>query len=62
MRTKRKLNRLWALGRRSKVAYLRFYPNPGFMLPCGLDKRIRWSWSEGWRLTKAPTPKNPKGL
>lgn len=55
------INRLWVIGRYSKIAYFRLYPNPGFMIPFG-KKRIRYSKFYGWKVTKAPTPTNPKGL
>lgn len=56
------VNQLWVLGRRSKIAYLRFYPNPGFMFPIGPNKRVRYSKFYGWKITKAPTKDNPRGL
>lgn len=55
-------NKLWCIGRRSNVAYLRFYPNPGFMIPWKNGKRLRWSKFYGLKITKAPTPTNPRGL
>lgn len=55
-------NQLWCIGRRSNLAYIRFYPNPGFMIPIGRNKRFRWSKFYGAKVTKAPTPENPKGL
>ena len=33
---------LWCVGRRSKTAYIRFYPNPGFMFPWG-KRFVKWS-------------------
>ncbi len=48
------LDQLWAIGRRSNVAYIRFYPNPGFMLPLPGGKRLRWSIFYGARITRAP--------
>lgn len=56
------LNKLWALGRRSTLYYIRFYPNPGFMIPWFNGKRFRWSKFYGASITKAPTNDNPKGL
>jgi hypothetical protein len=56
------LDRLWCIGRRSNVAYVRFYPNPGFMLPLIPGKRLRWSKHYGWKVTKSPVPGNPRGL
>lgn len=47
-----KLDRLWAIGRKSKVAYLRFYPNPGFMLPWFGGKKLKWSKHYGWTVKK----------
>ena len=32
-------NKVWALGRKSKIWYLRIYPNPGFMIPWFGGKR-----------------------
>lgn len=55
-------NRLYCLGRRSTWAYLRFYPNVGFMLPWPGGKRLRWSVFYGFAVTKAPVPGNPRGL
>lgn len=54
-------NQLWVIGRRSNYAYLRLYPNPGFMLPW-FGKRIRWSKFYGFTLTNPPSQGNPKGL
>lgn len=45
--TLRRLDRLMAIGRQSERAYVRFYPNPGFMLPWG-SKRLVWSWHKGF--------------
>jgi hypothetical protein len=59
---KNRVNRLWVIGRRSKIAYVRFYPNPGFMLPLWKNKRVRYSKFYGWKITKAPTDSNPRGL
>jgi len=56
------LNQLWIIGRRSNTAYLRFYPNPGFMIPWPGSKRLRWSKAYGLTFTNPPTPGNPKGL
>lgn len=53
---------LWIIGRRSDVAYLRFYPNPGFMIPWPNNKRLRYSKFYGFTITNPPTPGNPKGL
>ncbi len=55
-------DQLWCLGRRNNTAYLRFYPNPGFMIPWFGGKRLRWSKFYGWAITKPPTPGNPRGL
>ena len=55
-------DQLWVIGRHSTVAYVRFYPNPGVMLPWFTGRRLRWSWFYGWALTKAPVPGNPRGL
>lgn len=54
--------KLRAIGRQSRVAYLRFTPNPGFMVPLWPGKRLRWSRFYGWKVTKPPTPGNPRGL
>ena len=54
-------DRIWVLGRRSTVAYLRLYPNPGWMIPVGVDRRLRWSKFYGFQWTRAPKPGNPKG-
>lgn len=53
------LNQLWCLGRRSTVAYLRFYPNPGFMIPWPGGRRLRGSWFYG--LSVRPAAGNPRG-
>lgn len=54
-------NRVWVLGRRSEFAYVRVWPNPGFMVPIWPGKRLRWSRFYGGRVTKPPAPGNPKG-
>jgi len=38
---------LWVIGRRSETAYIRFYPNPGFMLPWFGGQRLLWSRFDG---------------
>jgi hypothetical protein len=43
-----RFNRVWAVGRRSDKAYIRFYPNPGFMFPWFGGRRIVWSQFDGW--------------
>jgi len=55
-------NKIWCIGRRSDTAYIRFYPNPGFMIPWFGNKRLRYSKFYGWKITKAPTIGNPRGL
>ena len=57
-----RFDQVWVLGRHSTVAYLRFYPNPGFMVPWPGNRRLRWSKFYGFAITKAPTPTNPRGL
>ena len=56
-----RLDRMWVIGRRSTVAYLRLYPNFGFMLPWFGGKRLRYSKFYGWAVTKPPTAGNPTG-
>lgn len=46
------LNKLWVIGRNSKTFYLRFYPNPGFMLPWTKGRILKWSKFYGWSLKK----------
>jgi hypothetical protein len=52
-------NKVWILGRRSELAYLRFYPNPGFMIPWVRVRRYKgalemsvvrllWNKHDGW--------------
>ena len=48
-----KLNRLWVIGRKSAFAYLRFYPNPGFMIPWTQGRRLVWSKFYGLKIRKA---------
>jgi hypothetical protein len=43
-------DQLWVIGRRSALAYLRFYPNPGFMIPWFGARRLIWSKFYGWRI------------
>jgi hypothetical protein len=61
-RIQQRVDRLWVLGRRSTVAYVRLYPNFGFMLPIGRNRRLRWSRFYGWAITQAPRLGNPKGV
>jgi hypothetical protein len=55
-------NQMWVIGRRSDTAYLRFFPNPGFMIPWPGGKRLRWSVFYGLKITNPPTLGNPRGL
>lgn len=45
---RRRLDRVWALGRRSERMYLRFYPNPGFMVPWFKGRQLLWNRHDGW--------------
>jgi hypothetical protein len=53
-------NGLWVIGRRSEVAYVRFYPNPGVMFPWTGRRRVVWSRSDGWFVRFAGSHARPK--
>ena len=55
-----RFNRVIALGRRSTRAYLRFYPNPGFMLPWFGGRQLLWSRSDGWYTRSRNQQNRPK--
>jgi hypothetical protein len=52
-------NRLYAIGRRSELAYVRFYPNPGFMIPWARGRRFVWSWHKGHIIRRVGTRSQP---
>ena len=43
-------NQLWVIGRKSEKMYVRFYPNPGFMIPWFKGKTLKYSKFYGWSL------------
>ena len=45
------LDRVWVIGRRSERAYLRFYPNPGFMVRA-FGREFKGSRFYGWSVKR----------
>lgn len=44
-------NKLWIIGNNSKWYYIRFYPNPGFMIRF-FGRRYKWSKHWGFKKEK----------
>ncbi len=46
-----RFNRLWVIGKKKDVGWIRFYPNPGFSLRIG-KRELYWSRFYGFRFKK----------